>query len=142
MAEGDITVFNEAKLAFLDGIHDLNTDTINFAILDSGNTPTAADVTPTLADYVQIGTAGTYSGPVALANCTITNTAGTIKFDADDPASWVSNGGNDADARWGLIYNASKSDQAICFLDFGANVDMSTVDLTVQWNASGIFTLA
>jgi len=41
MAAGDLTVFDEAKLALLDGTHDLDTHVIKLAICDNTVAPTA-----------------------------------------------------------------------------------------------------
>ena len=147
MAIGDIIVFDEFKLALESGGHNLASggDVLKLAILDATSTMAANTSSPAYghANFVEIGTSGSYTAPVTLANQSLTNTTGTITFDADDPATWAQNALNDTDARWGLIYNdTNATDAAIAYIDFGSNVDMSAVDLTIVFNASGIFTLA
>ena len=60
MATGDITLFNEfASLDYIAGW--ALTDDIKVAILDNTTAPTAADATPALGDYTEVGAAGTYT---------------------------------------------------------------------------------
>lgn len=145
MAAGDVTVFEEAKAYMIDGGWE-PTDTIKVAILDNTTTPTAADTTPALGDYTEVGTAGTYTaGGTSLGDLgtLVTEAGGTMTFDSSTNPTWAQDGSNDADAYWGLIYNdTDASDLAIAFVDLGGPVDMSAGDLTITWNASGIFTIA
>ena len=60
MARGDVTVFDEAKAYMIDGGWEA-TDDIKCAILDDTTTPAAADTTPALGDYTEVGAAGTYT---------------------------------------------------------------------------------
>ena len=143
MAAGDLTVFDEAKLALLNGTHDLDTHTIKVAICDNTATPAAGTATPTLSDFTQVGTAGTYVAGGTALTISLTEAAGTVTFDATNNPSWAQHASNDTDAYWGIIYNdTDASDSAIAFLDLGGPVDMSAGDLTITWNASGLFTLA
>lgn len=143
MAQGDVTVFDEAKLALLDGTHDLDTHSFKLAIADNTVAPTAGTATPVLADFTQVGSAGTYvSGGTALT-ISLTEAAGTVTFDSTVNPTWAQNASNDVDAHWGILYNDTNAGkEAICFVDLGGPVDMTAGDLTVTWNASGIFTLA
>lgn len=143
MATGDIVVFDEAKLALLNGTHDLDTHTIKCAILDNTTTPAAGDTTPALADYTQVGAAGTYTTGGTTCTVSLTEAAGTVTFDLTTNPTWAADGSNDTDAYWALIYNdTAASDEAIAFVDLGGPVDMSAGDLTITWNGSGVFTLA
>lgn len=145
MAAGDVTVFEEAKAYMIDGGWE-PTDVIKVAILDNTTAPTAADTTPALGDYTEVGTAGTYTaGGTSLGDLgtLVTEAGGTMTFDSSTNPTWAQNGSNDDDAYWGLIYNdTDASDLAIAFVDLGGPVDMSAGDLTITWNASGIFTIA
>lgn len=143
MAAGDITVFDEAKLAFFNGTHDLDTHTIKCAILDNTTTPAAADATPILGDYTQVGAAGTYTAGGTTCTVSLTESAGTVTFDLTTNPTWAADASNDTDAYWALIYNdTSTGDQAIAFVDLGGPVDMTASALTVTWNGSGVFTAA
>ena len=143
MATGDLTVFDEAKLALLDGTHDLDTHTIKCAILDNTTAPAAGDTTPALADYTQVGSAGSYTAGGETLTISLTETGGSVTFDSTTNPTWAQNASNDTDAYWGLIYNdTATGDPAIAFVELGGPVDMSAGALTITWNASGVFTLA
>jgi hypothetical protein len=76
----------------------------------------------------------------------ITNTysqsSGTATFDGSD-ISITQNASNPTNARWGIGYNStSTGKEVIFFLDLGADVDLSGGDLSITWNASGIWTLS
>lgn len=144
MAQGDITFFDEAKAFMIDGGWEA-ADDIKCAILDNTTTPAAADATPALGDYTQVGSAGTYvAGGTSLGNLgtLTTEAAGTMTFDSATNPTWAQNASNDVDAYWALIYNDTDTgDLALCFVDLGGPADMSAGDLTITWNASGIFTI-
>jgi len=145
MATGDVTVFDEAKAYMIDGGWEA-ADDIKCAILDNTTAPTASDTTPALSDYTEVGTAGTYvAGGTSLGSLStlVTEAAGTMKFDSATNPSWAQDASNDTDAWWGLIYNDTDAgDLAIAFVELGGPVDMSAGALTINWNASGIFTIA
>lgn len=144
MATGDVIVFEEAKEYLLDGGFEA-ADDIKCAILDNTATPTAAFATPALADFTQVGTAGTYvldGTSLGTLTSMVTESGGTATFDSGTNPTWAQNGSNDADAWWGLIYNDTDAgNRAIAFVELGGPVDMSAGSLTITWNGSGIFTL-
>ena len=144
MAVGDITVFDEAKIALLDGTHDLDTHVIKCAVLDNTVAPTAADASPTLTSggKLEVGGGSYIAGGITLAGITLPEVAGTVTVDSTTNPTWAANGSNDTDASWGLIYNdTSAGDQAIAFVELGT-VDMQAGALTINWDDLGIFTLA
>lgn len=144
MAAGDITFFNEAKAYMLDGGWEA-ADDIKVAILDNTTAPTAATVTPALADFTQVGTAGSYvAGGTSIGNwgTLVSQSGGTVTIDSATNPSWAQNASNDVDAYWALIYNDTDAgDAALAYVDLGGPVDMSAGSLTITWNASGIATL-
>jgi len=145
MARGDITIFQEAMAYLIDGGWE-SADVIKCAVLDNTTTPTAGDTTPALGDYTEVGTGGSYvSGGTSLGDLgtLVSQTSGTMTFDSTTNPTWAQNASNDTDAYWGLIYNDTDAGKlAIAFVDLGGPVDMSAGDLTITWNASGIFTIA
>ena len=145
MARGDLVIFQEAMAKMLDGDW-ASSDHFSLAILDDTTTPAADDSTPTLGDYTEVGTGGTYSaGGTDLGTLAtlVTQSAGTMKFDSDTNPTWAQDGSNDTDAYWGLIYNSTDAgNDALGYIDLGGPVDMQAGDLTVTWDASGIFTIA
>ena len=145
MAVGDLSVFDEAKAYMIDGGWEA-ADTIKLALITSATVPTDADTTPALADYTEVTAGGNYTaGGETLDTLTnmVTEASGTMTFD-DTGASvtWAQDASNPTNARYALIYNDSQADVAIAWIDLGAVVDMTAGDLTVTWNASGIFTIA
>lgn len=144
MATGDIVFFDEF-MSMGDYIAGwAGTDDIKVAVLDNTTAPAAANVTPALADYTQVGSAGSYTaGGDSIgtwANCW-SQTTGTGTFDSATNPSWAQNALNDTDAYWGLIYNDTQAgDPAIGYVDLGGPVDMSAGSLTITWNGSGIAT--
>jgi len=145
MARGDVTVFDEAKAKMLDGDW-ASTDHFYCAICDNTATPTAATGTPVLGDFTEVGTDGTYvAGGTDLGalSALVTEADGTMTFDSTTNPTWAQNASNDTDAYWGIIYNYTDAGKdALAFVDLGGPVDMSAGDLTITWNASGIFTIA
>lgn len=145
MARGDITFFEEAlDDAFFSGW--ASGDTVKCAILDNTASPTAADATPALGDYTEVGAAGTYTaGGTSLGTWgdLSTESGGTLTFDSGTNPTWAQDASNDTDAYWALLYNDTQAgDPAFAFVDLGGPVDMSAGALTVTWNASGIFTIS
>ena len=144
MARGDVVVFNEAKAKMLDGDW-ASTDNFYIAICDNTTAPTAATVTPVLGDFTQVGSAGSYvnngTNLGALADL-VTQAAGVMTFDSAVNPTWAQNALNDTDAYWGIIYNfTDAAKDAVAFVDLGGPVNMTQGDLTITWNASGIFTI-
>lgn len=144
MAAGDLVVFNEALAYMLDGGWE-PADDIKCAILDNTTAPLQADTTPALGDYTEVGAAGTYTaGGTSLGNwgTLISQTSNVATCDSGTNPTWAKDASNDTDAYWALVYNDTQAgDPAICFIDLGGSVDMSAGDLTVTWNASGLFTI-
>ena len=146
MAIGDVTVYEEAKAYMIDGGWE-GTDNMKIALITT--LPTAADATPALSDYTECTPGGNYVAVTAvagetldtLANC-VTETGGTMTFDDTGASvSWAQNGSNPTDARAAVIVNADQSNQALAFVDLGSAINMQNGDLTITWNASGIFTI-
>jgi len=144
MARGDVTVFEEAKAKMLDGDW-ASTDQFHLAICDNTATPVAGTATPVLGDFTQVGSGGTYvADGTALGTLAdlVTEVAGVMTFDSATNPTWAQNAGNDVDAYWGIIYNYTDvGKDALAFVDLGGPVDMTAGDLTVTWNASGIYTI-
>lgn len=142
MATGDIVFFDEfASLGdYLAGW--AGTDVIKVAILDNTTAPLAADTTPALADYTEVGAAGTYTaGGTSLGTWADlwSQASGTGTMDSSTNPSWAQNASNDTDAYWALVYNDTQvGDPAICYVDLGGPVDMTAGSLTITWNASGL----
>ena len=153
MARGDFTLFEELALTL--GTQNWNLanggNTVKVGLIKIAATPTAADGTPTWGDYSANEVSGSnYSaGGATLASQQFTEASGTATFDADD-VTWSQHAsgfavGASTGAAWGIVYNSTDaSSRAIGFVELKSgsttvgNVDG---DLTISWNASGIFTV-
>lgn len=150
MAQGDLVVFNVAKEWLMDGTFDLDTNTFKCAVLDNTAAPTANTATPTLADFTEVGAAGSYTAGGTALTMTWTQGTGTgadtITLDSTVNPTWAQNGSNDTDAYWGLVYQTGTHNTvvnaALCYIDLGGPVNMQNGDLTITFNANGIFTLS
>jgi len=141
-ALGTVAVFNVAKQKISEvGAPNLDGSNFKVAVLDPTVTPAVADVTPTLSDYTEVGTAGTYVAGGLAATFTWSESGGTVTFAlAASPAvTWASDASNDTDARWLLIYE-TVGGNAVAFIDLESNRDMTAGPLTL--NAGTAFTLA
>lgn len=145
MATGTYKTFDEAMAYILDGGWE-PADEIWCAILDDTVTPTVSDATPALADYTQVGTGGVYVAGGLLLDTwgnMVSEAAGIVTIDSSVNPSWAANAGNDVDAYWGLVYNATQAgDPALGFVDLGGPVDGTAGILTINWNAAGLTTIS
>ena len=107
------------------GIHDLLTDTIKFALYTENADLSESTLVYTTANEVSGG--GYTAGGVILTGVTINSSGSTayVSFDnpAWSPASFTATGG--------LIYNASKANRSVAVLSFGGN-KTATNTLTVE----------
>ena len=139
MAVGDLVVFEEFR-ATISNLHDLGSDTIKLALITVATVPTAADATPALLDYTEIAATGAYVAGGTDISATFVEAAGTATFDGTD-VTWTKNAASPVNARYALVHDTTTVG-AIAFIDLGAAIDMTAGDLTVNFHASGIFTLA
>jgi len=145
MARGDVTIFQEAMAKMLDGDW-ASTDHFYCAICDDTTSPAADTGTPTLGDFTEVGSGGTYvAGGTDLGTLAdlVAQSAGTMTFDSTTNPTWAQDASNDTDAYWAIVYNYTDAGKdALLFVDLGGPVDMTAGDLTVTWNASGLFTIS
>ena len=128
-------IFNDFLEKVGDGTHDMDDDTFYIALYTSSYTPDATDAV--LADLsAEVANGNGYTtGGKALTGVTWAQTAGTLKFDADD-ASWTT---STITARYAIIYNYTATNKnLVCLKDFGSDQASSNGTFTVQFNANGI----
>ena len=135
-------IYNSFKEYIADGTFDMNSDTFKICLLTSSYTPLATHaVYADLTNEVANGN-GYTTGGATLANVTYAQTSGTAKFDADD-ASWTS---ATFTCRYAVIYKSGTANARVNPLvkvfDFTTDKSCSSGTFTVQFNASGILTLA
>jgi len=107
------------------------------SITPNFDTNTAYGTSP--YDANEVSGAGYTAGGIVLTATEITVSSGTLVYDAADSA-WASS--TITNARGALIYaDASTGNEPICLINFGADYSTTNGTFTIQYNASGIFTL-
>jgi hypothetical protein len=144
-----MNVFDQFMVDMAEGVHNLETDTIRVALVDSTITPTAATSDPRwgagggtnlATNEVTAGGNYTAGGIDISSGATMTLTGGAAVFDSTVNPQWLQDAGNPTDARWAIVYNdTAAGNNAIGWVDLGSVFDMSGGDLTITWNASGLF---
>jgi len=146
MAQGDFTVFDEFVLDIGKEIHDLSSDTLKLGLIDNTTPPTAGDATPVWGDYSgnEVGTGGGYvADGITLSGVTFTEEDGTATLDDSGNISLAQDGSGFTDAYWGILYNSTAAGgNAIGFLELDGPVSEQAGPVNINWNASGILTIA
>tara|TARA_R110002020_G_scaffold364553_1_gene576871 strand:+ start:533 stop:967 length:435 start_codon:yes stop_codon:yes gene_type:complete len=133
-----ITFLNALKNTLAVDLDDTTADRFKAMLVTSSYTPNFG--THDFKDDVSNEVSGTGydAGGKSLSSVTLTQTSGTIKFDAAD-LTWSS---STITARGAVVYDDSlTSDPLIAYIDFGADKSSSAGDFVLTFNASGIFTL-
>jgi hypothetical protein len=126
-------VTNSFKTEVLEGIHDLENDTIKLALIKSAPSGTYDKTTTNLSDITGNTDEATGTGYTAggntLANASIVLDGDTAIVDFDD-TTFVS---STISADGAIIYNSSKADRAIAIIDFGGTVTSTAGDFAIQF---------
>ena len=140
MASGlyGITFLNALKNDLALDLDDTTADRFKVMLVTSSYTPNfgthdfKSDVTN------EVSGTGYDAGGKSLSSVTLTQSGGTITFDAAD-LTWAS---STITARAAVVYDDSlTNDPLIAYIDFGADKSSSAGDFVLSFNASGIFTL-
>lgn len=150
MARGDLTVFEEAKATIIEGGWEA-ADEIWIGLVT--DVCVASDPVPAYAaggttNYTAIATAGAYAAGGLLLDTLgdlVTEAGGVMKFDTsagsdNETPTWAQNGASPQNADHAVIYHKT-SGLCIAMIDLDGPVDMQAGDLTITFNASGIFTI-
>ncbi len=146
MAQGDFTLFEEFADYIGDGSHDLDGDTFSLILITT--LPTAAQATPDRADFTEVTAGGGYTaGGIALTT-TYTEAGGVATFDSSTNPSWTASAGSPTNIVAGLLVNDTHvgTNDAIGYIDLTTDAGTTPIslvagDITVTWNASGVFTV-
>lgn len=146
MAAGDVVFFDQFLVDVQEGVHNLETDDVRVGLIDATLTPAATTADPRwgaggttnyAAEEVTPGGNYTTGGP-AVANPTVTLSAGSAVFDGDN-ISIAQNASNPTGARWGIIYNNTAAGKnGVGFVDLGTAIDLSAGAFSITWSGSGI----
>lgn len=128
------------------GARNLDTggDTLKCMLIDDTRAPVqATDENMATIDDNEVSGTNYTAGGETLANQVCSLAAGTVTFDADDIV-WSQSGTGFSDARYAVVYYSTgtpANDRVICYADLGGDVGNVSGDLTLEMNASGIWTL-
>lgn len=141
MAQGDLTVFDEAKLGLLDGTHDLDTHVYKVMFINNTTVPTAGDTTPAKADYTAVN-GGNFPVTPDTMTVTLSEAAGTVTFDMTSNISYAKNASNPSNVYYAVCYNDTDVGKAaLFFVEMDAAGFDATGGLTsLTWGAN-VFTL-
>ena len=133
-------LYNDFKGDLMEKQVDLGTggDEFRVALLSSTHSFTATDNVWSDVNSNDIsGNTGYITAGWTLSGQTVT-TAATTKFDGDDLVM------NDATftAAHAVIYDSSNTESLVCSIDFSGDKTVSAGTFTIEWNASGIITIA
>ena len=150
MAAGDLVVFNQAKMWLADGTMDLDDTTSDqYKVALITTLPLVTEATPILATFTEVTGGGTYTTggeSIVITSGSWAESSGTVTFDTATNPQWLQNASNPTDARAAVFYrdgtHNSITDPFLLMVDLGGVIDMTAGDLTITWNASGLFTLA
>jgi len=123
---------------------DFDTDTIKVALCTSSYTPSAT--THDFFDDITNEVTGTNytAGGATLTTKTLTESGGTVTFDADD-VTWAQDPAGFTTARYAILYKSTgtaSTSPLIGYFNYVSNKDNVDDDFVIRWNASGIFTVA
>lgn len=140
MAAGAWTFTTEGRTKLLDGTFDIDTDVFKMALLLSTSNIGAASTTYAGLTNEHANANGYTTGGQTLT-MSLSGTT-TVTVDCNDQ-TWTASGGSIV-ARFAVIYESAGRVLCYCLLD-SAPADVTATDgntLTVQINASGIFSLS
>ena len=132
---------NGGRTKLLDGTFDIDTDSWKMALFLSTSNIGAASTTYAGVTNEHSNANGYTTGGIAVT-LTLSGTT-TVTVDISTDPVWTASGGS-ITARFAVIYEVSGSVLCYCTLD-STPADVTVTDgntLTVQINASGVFTLA
>ena len=124
---------NSFKQELLGGTHDLDTDTLNIALIKASPAGTYNASTTNYSDVTgasdEASGTGYSAGGQALDGATISLDGSTAIVDFTDEVFSTVTLSTDGC----IIYNSSQSNKAICVIDFGGTVSAVAGNLTIQF---------
>jgi len=119
-------------------------DTIKVMLVTSAYTPAAATHT-TKSDITNEVTGTNYTARgEEVTTKSVAESGGTTTVDGDD-VTWLQNAGGFTTARYGVLYKDTGTDGTsplVGYIDFTTDKGNVNGDLTIQWNASGLYTIS
>lgn len=126
--------------------HDDNsTTTIKIALVTSSYSPNrATDQYWGTVDGYEVSGDNYTAGGNEVVNKTVTVASNTVKFDADEPATWAQSPSGFSNARYAILYKDTgnpATSPLMAYYDFGSDKENIYGDLTLQLDSAGIATL-
>ena len=123
---------------------DNSTTTVKIALATATYTP-AVDTHDFFDDITNEVTGTNYTaGGNACGNKSVSApSSGVVTVDADDPATWSESGTGFSDARYAVLYKdtgTASTSPVIAYYDLTTDQGNTTGDLTLSFDAAGIFT--
>ncbi len=134
MASG---IYNRFKANLMNKVVDLEADTIKIALYDNSHSFTATDTDYTTNNEILEAAPGYTRGGNTLGSKAVTEAA-TTKWDAAD-TEWTS---ATFTAYHAVIWDSTAGNDLIASIDFGGGKTVAAGTFTIQFDASGIITLA
>ncbi len=129
-------IYNRFKANLMNKVVDLEADTIKVTLYDNSHSFTASDTDYT-TDNELASTGGYTQGGATLGSKAVTEAA-TTKWDGADTA-WTS---ATFTAYHAVIWDSTAGNDLIASIDFGGAKTVAAGTFTIQWDSSGIITLA
>ncbi len=122
---------------------DFDTDEIKVALYDNSGGAPDIDLDAVTGDLpgAEVTETGYTAGGEILANMTVAEAAGVVTVDNTVDITWSFNAGGFADARYAIMI-ATTGLRLIAFMDMAVDKGNTTGDLTLAFDALGLFTLS
>ena len=145
MARGDQKQFYDYALKSGDGDYKNTTDVFKCALITDTYASVSQGLTnPVLTTFTEAAAGGNYAaGGPTIAGTTWTRSGAVTKLDGGD-ISILKDASNPITSRCALVYNDTSTDSAVTVVDLTTDgttqLDLVNDDLTITWNAAGIWT--
>lgn len=143
-------IFDTFMEKTLDGTGKINIDaggdTLKIMLIDSTRAPVGStDTNMSTIDDNEVSGTNYSAGGASLANQIISLAGGTVTFDNTVDITWSQSGAGFTDARYVVLYKSTgtpANDHPLLYADFSGDKGNVDGDLTLEFHASGIFTLS
>lgn len=130
--------YNSGQLKVENSTIDLDADVIKVALFTSAYTPAATDTTYASISANEVANANGYTTGGITVTTTVTEAAGVVTFDSNDP-TWTAAGGS-ITARYAVLYDSTTGDLLAYSLLDNTPADVTVTDtntLTLQLATTG-----
>lgn len=146
MAQGTLTVFNEAKQNIANGLLDLSAGS-DFKCMLITTLPTVAALTPDSADFTEVTGGTSYVAGGATLTTTWLESGGVVTFDSSVNPTWSQDVSGPVNIVAALVYSTTAvGEDALAFIDLTTDagttpLSLQAGDITVTFAGTGLFTL-